>query len=196
MVPPPQPPSLFFIIIFTFSSIALLPVWLMATLHYLAFENLFKEHGAIGAITVLLNCAAVERRRVCAGIWSCLSLNVCLLLAICFEHAPSLLVCGCCAWRLCNMVGCVVWCGCVWERHVGPCCWALWRHVKGCLPLFPIPWLALDWWGRCCLCSLIHHTLYLGFRGKEKGKKVRIKENETYKNIRVGGWGVEGRGVE
>ncbi len=27
-----------------------------------------------------------------------------------------------------------------------------------------------DWWGRCRLCSLIHHILYLGFREGEKEK--------------------------
>lgn len=48
---------------------------------------------------------------------------------------------------------------------------------------------AVDWWGRCCLCSFIHQTLYLGFRGKEKGWKGRNKGKKTSKMIRVGGLG-------
>lgn len=65
--------------------------------------------------------------------------------------------------------------GCVREAwgHAAESCRGLWRDA---FPLLTKPWLALDWWGRSCLCSLIHHALYLDFRGKEKGEKDRIKE--------------------
>ena len=99
-----------------------------------------------------------------------------------FALADILAHCACKeSWLcMCASSGCV----CVRETW-GACCWVLWRHVKGRAPPPSYTRLAVDWWGRCCPCSLIHHTLYLGFRGKEKGKK-------TSKYIRAGGLGCGG----
>ncbi len=49
------------------------------------------------------------------------------------------------------------------------------------------PWGGLpqsDWWGRCRLCSLIHHILYLGFREEEKEKGGQEGGPRSSKNIR------------
>lgn len=40
-----------------------------------------------------------------------------------------------------------------------------------------------DWWGRCRLCSLIHHILYLGFREEEKEKGGQEGGPLSSKNI-------------
>lgn len=138
----------------------------------------------------------VECRSVCAEVWNLKELlighRVSILCSVYWSYAlnmhPHCLSVDAVR-RLCDILGCAVcvqWM-CVRETW-GACCWVLWRLVKESLPLLPKPWLALDWWGRCCLCSLIHHTLYLGFRGKEKGKKTewRKKDFQKYQSRGLG----------
>lgn len=133
-------------------------------LSYGIFAFLFKHGGSAWLSLTLLHRIMVAWRRACSEVWMSLR----------WPHTPSLLsllVCRCHILRLWGIDDPVDVCVCEAWAHAAESCRGLWRDA---FPLLTKPWLALDWWGRSCLCSLIHHALYLDFGGK--GKKDRIKE--------------------
>lgn len=87
-------------------------------------------------------------------------------------------------WPLCNKAPACLYPVSVCKTDMGGMLLGAPEACKG--TAFPSSLKPVDWWGRCCSCSLIHHTLYLGFRGKEKRKKGKIKEKRLPKISELG----------